>query len=1160
MENEIQYTQEQEKKVQQVEFEPLYTGLREVQDVLGLQQKLYINQGDVNFQIPLLKSLYFYYWEDYKDPLYKTANPMRLKLDFDRLFPNIAANSTWEPDYKDYDHNSLKWKLFTICKCFESEDWYLFYTDWWCIYSVHKQDFQTNGYMAESLHLLHMQWDKKSSIDVCNIDGRVGYFLDWALQWSLIWSCYTYVSDEDKIHSIYVWTQSSVYKSALKKEQDPITKKSTICHYDDEAIDLGLWKINRIALDPKKNLLFVISTDEEWNSNLHVLEHKKLFNPWEHIKSEIKTIESVSDINILPNWDIILTKWDWTLDFLNTNLNLLDTSDWSSFEMKTMKVNKAVDETRKSVLDSLWSMSVVVDSSSVSNEQSEEDRKIILGIREIPITIDWESHTFQEWFDNADTEEKILKVEKIFSQIKNNDQFVSIADLLKVIERKIIQKKNTILRDAIYSELDDICVSLDRNWEDLSTLLSIRSRLQSMYRKRQNIAFVEKNEKDILIKDMLRDVDEQIKKYQDFHKEEIKEELDSMIKTIDMALAGIEYAIDINSIRKTEAYKNVKELIKSLDVSEQEVYDKKLEELINKRLKEITENLNKERSNQKLKIQKNIESVEKKINQLKSLLENIDDISSVESLKDNDELVLEINSQLSELPSKEAQQLQLKLDKIFSERIFSLRLQDAESVWVIQNLDSYGIDTLLYYEEDGTEKVERKIEWKESKNPDKISLVVKVMNGETHEYDKSVYMKDLEKYGTILPVISKKAKEKVEGKIKFEMNDDEFLEYSQELSEWKNWWKEKFESLMREFKQLGTQKWMSERQRAIRDQLEDLMYKKFSNAIYTEKLMSNLIKAQKLNPRSKVPEFDTSYIVLDEEKDVLTKLSARLVDQKQNGGIDILEWWPWLWKTVMCEFLASVTNREIVRVQCSKMDPSDMFFSPTLKKWETSREPADWIKLMQKPWTIILFDEIDKLNAQCFERLHSLFDRSKSVYDPQLGKIKANPDCLFLWTRNSYDSLSNPIISRWRIMQISYPWKENESFKISKYTDNPILKKLSYDEFKQLRAKYIDRKEPAPNTKKDQELYKLIYGIEILLNIFTALREHYEDERETYRYELSYRDARQIFVDYSKGGNLKASIEWILIPKSRAAVLDKDEKNEQEQLVRRVIEAQSFID
>jgi hypothetical protein len=52
----------------------------------------------------------------------------------------------------------------------------------------------------------------------------------------------------------------------------------------------------------------------------------------------------------------------------------------------------------------------------------------------------------------------------------------------------------------------------------------------------------------------------------------------------------------------------------------------------------------------------------------------------------------------------------------------------------------------------------------------------------------------------------------------------------------------------------------------------------------------------------------------------------------------------------MCEYLAAVTNREIVRVQCSKkISYSEFFFAPTLKKGETSSSPAEWIKMMQKP-------------------------------------------------------------------------------------------------------------------------------------------------------------------------------------------------------------------
>ena len=230
-----------------------------------------------------------------------------------------------------------------------------------------------------------------------------------------------------------------------------------------------------------------------------------------------------------------------------------------------------------------------------------------------------------------------------------------------------------------------------------------------------------------------------------------------------------------------------------------------------------------------------------------------------------------------------------------------------------------------------------------------------------------------------------------------------------------------------------------------------------------------------------------------------------------------------------------------------------MFFAPTLKKWETSREPADWIKLMQKPWTIILFDEIDKLNDQCFERLHSLFDRGRSVYDPQLWKVKANPDCLFLWTRNSYDRLSNPIISRWRILQINYPWELNEAYKISKYTDSSVLKKLSFEDFQMLYEKYITRSERAPNNTNERKIYNLIINIKHLLKVFTELRNQY-DSYDSFKFELSYRDARQIFVDYNSSWDFKKSMENVLIPKARAAVVDKDEKKEQENMVREAIE------
>ena len=57
----------------------------------------------------------------------------------------------------------------------------------------------------------------------------------------------------------------------------------------------------------------------------------------------------------------------------------------------------------------------------------------------------------------------------------------------------------------------------------------------------------------------------------------------------------------------------------------------------------------------------------------------------------------------------------------------------------------------------------------------------------------------------------------------------------------------------------------------------------YKDARYVEILMSRLIKQQKLNPRSKVPPRNPNYIVLDEEKEILKTLSARLRCQKKYG-------------------------------------------------------------------------------------------------------------------------------------------------------------------------------------------------------------------------------------------------------------------------------------
>ena len=112
---------------------------------------------------------------------------------------------------------------------------------------------------------------------------------------------------------------------------------------------------------------------------------------------------------------------------------------------------------------------------------------------------------------------------------------------------------------------------------------------------------------------------------------------------------------------------------------------------------------------------------------------------------------------------------------------------------------------------------------------------------------------------------------------------------------------------------------------------------------------------------------------------------------------------------------------------------------------------------------------------------------------------------------------------------------------------------MSYEEFKMLYEKYVVRSEAAPTNPNERRLYDLVININHLLNVFTTLRKQYDSD-EPFAFELSYRDARQIFVDYNSSWDFKFAMENVLIPKARWAVIDSEDKKTQENMVRQAID------
>jgi DNA repair exonuclease SbcCD ATPase subunit len=150
--------------------------------------------------------------------------------------------------------------------------------------------------------------------------------------------------------------------------------------------------------------------------------------------------------------------------------------------------------------------------------------------------------------------------------------------------------------------------------------------------------------------------------------------IEDNLDKIDEILKDIKNAIDISSIYDNPIYDETKNYIINLSKENREVYNKKLKDLINARRDEIRTESDKAKKEAQNLIDSLKKDVEEDIKQIEETIDDIDSIEAVEQIKENDPLVLKIKEKLAELPSSDAQKLDLTLDRIFSERIFKLRL------------------------------------------------------------------------------------------------------------------------------------------------------------------------------------------------------------------------------------------------------------------------------------------------------------------------------------------------------------------------------------------------------------------------------------------------------------------------------------------------------
>jgi len=802
-----------------------------------------------------------------------------------------------------------------------------------------------------------------------------------------------------------------------------------------------------------------------------------------------------------------------------------------------------VSDTAASKLASILEISGLhIDPTKKTHIQSSEDSLTQELIDKIWETKVWKDNTFQSLFDAAESSEEIEHVNGIFLQIKLNPSVSMVKGLTEEMETSINKKRFEIkLKEIEIStkKIEDDFKALVENppkkgYAYFTSMLSMEESLQSLEKERSQVPVIN-HDLDMMMSKLKDRLAAKVLTIQLENKSEVEIGVKNNIKKIKNFVDNIGFLSQITQIYSTDLYKETEKLISYLEDEEKKEYEALLASSIWDRVKQIEREMTEKDTKSKLETEKIISDIGWKIDNLSSVVKTIDDENVLSIMQEHDDLVKVIKAEIEELPKSEWEKLQLELENLFRTRKQHIRIDKIQAKWVIYSLDENGIDTSLYF----SDRIKHKVDFKligQRQADGNIRLELHYDDGTVFNIEQ--YLQNPGRYSEWLLFKN----------MPTEMWPAEFITLQRNYIAWKNKWETKLKELRENIKKCWTKQEAQIKQKikALQEQ-----YKQWRSL---ELFANTLSTSLKLNPRSKLQLPNPKFMILEEDVKFFEQVSTALMIQKlEQKWIVVIESDPGIWKTESCRFIAGTTNREIERVQCSKMDPSDLFFSPQLKAGETTRKPAEWIKLMQKPGTMILFDEWDKLTPQCFERLHSLLDNARTIYDPQIGSIKANEDCLFIAARNTYERVSNPIVSRSNIITMNPPAETNEAFKIAKgYSGIEYFDKISYEEFKTIYANI-------GTDEWNEKLDEILIHIRSLVKIFKELRikQAASTYNEKFEYEVSYRDAEQIFFMYQRNPKMsfKQIVSNLLIPKARAVVRDSEDKKIQESILSNIIES-----
>jgi uncharacterized NAD(P)/FAD-binding protein YdhS len=243
--------------------------------------------------------------------------------------------------------------------------------------------------------------------------------------------------------------------------------------------------------------------------------------------------------------------------------------------------------------------------------------------------------------------------------------------------QQISEKREKIRLKTISQTLQEIVAELP-HLSDFSDMILLKNKLSTIKKERSQIIIADKD-LDTLIKETLKTIKEKITEYQSAHQEEIQKHIEENIALIQDYMQNIDYMVQITSVYSTELRKQTKEFLNYLPETQQKTLDDTLTNIVKKRQNELRALAQKEAKGQQEQQQKQIAKIQNQINEIKTIVASINEEDTLEQIEKNDPLVAQTRNDIDSLPPQKAQELSIKLDQVFKERLLSIKFAKEET-------------------------------------------------------------------------------------------------------------------------------------------------------------------------------------------------------------------------------------------------------------------------------------------------------------------------------------------------------------------------------------------------------------------------------------------------------------------------------------------------